>query len=176
MPVRTLIIAALALAPTALAAQTAPAPAASAKEAPPPLIIPPPSAKEVALPGAPHLSRQSVSTAVSRNAPVNGVLTLYGNERCPTNKEGEEVVVCVRRSAEEQFRIPKELRNFEVTPENAAWAVREKGNADVGAVGVGSCSTVGAAGATGCFVQQATRAKAEAKAREKEANPDLPKY
>jgi len=172
MPVRTLIIAVLALAPTALAAQTAP----SAKEAPPPLIIPPPSAKEVAAPGAPRVSHQTVSTSISRNAPVNGVLTLYGDERCPTNKEGAEVVVCVRRSAEEQFRIPKELRNFEVTPENAAWAVREKGNADVGAVGVGSCSTVGPGGATGCFVQQANRAKAEARAREKEANPDLPKY
>ncbi|MFT3976011.1 MAG: hypothetical protein QM688_02685 [Sphingomonas bacterium] len=171
MPVRSFILAALLLAPTALSAQTA------TKEAPPePLIIPPPSAKEVALPGAQRTSRQSVSNDVSHNAPVNGVLTLYGNERCPTNKEGAEVVVCVRRSAEEQFRIPKELRNFEVTPENAAWATREKGNADVGAVGVGSCSTVGAGGATGCFVQQANRAKAESRARAKEENPDIPRY
>lgn len=173
MPVRILIVAGLALVPVALSAQTAPAPATGAKDAPPPLIIPPPS-KEVAMPGAPHLSRQTVSDQVSRNAPVNGVLTLYGNERCPTNKEGAEVVVCVRRSAEEQFRIPKELRNFEVTPENASWAVREKGNADVGAAGIGSCSAVGVGGATGCFVKSARQAKAESKARAKEANPDLP--
>ncbi|WEK43549.1 MAG: hypothetical protein P0Y64_01570 [Candidatus Sphingomonas colombiensis] len=171
MPVRSTIIAVLAIAGAPLAAQTAPAPANPAL---PPLIIPPPSAKEIALPGAPRVSHQTVSTAVSRNAPVNGVLTLYGNERCPTNKEGAEVVVCVRRSAEEQFRIPKELRNFEVTPENAAWAVREKGNADVGAAGIGSCSAVGVGGASGCFIQSARQAKAESKARAKEANPDLP--
>ncbi|MFW2852870.1 hypothetical protein ACM61V_13225 [Sphingomonas sp. TX0543] len=170
---RRFVTVALALFPAALSAQTAAPPASTGREAPPPLIIPPPS-KEVAMPGAPHASRQTVSSEVSRNAPINGVLTLYGNERCPTNKEGAEVVVCVRRSAEEQFRIPKELRNFEVTPENASWAVREKGNADVGAAGIGSCSAVGVGGATGCFVQSARQAKAESKARAKEANPDLP--
>jgi len=169
---RTIIMAALLLSPAALPAQEAAT--GTAKPAPPPLIIPPPSSREVALPGAPRASQQTVQSDVSHEAPVNGVITLYGNQRCPTNKDGAEVAVCVRRSAEEQFRIPKELRNFEVTPENAAWATRVKGEADVGATGVGSCSTVGPGGATGCFVQNANRAKAESRARAKEANPDLP--
>jgi len=169
---RTMIIAALLLTPAALSAQQAET--GAAKPAPPPLIIPPPSAREVALPGAPRVSPQTVQSDVSHAAPVNGVITLYGNQRCPTNKDGAEVAVCVRRSAEEQFRIPKELRNFEVTPENAAWAARIKGQDDLSGTGVGSCSTVGPGGATGCFVQNANRARAESRARAKEANPDLP--
>lgn len=164
---------------TAPAAQSSQAaPAATGGQAPGvPLkvvILPPPA--RVALPGAPRASRQTVSGETSRNAPVNGVLVLYGNERCPTNTNGEEIVVCQRRSAQEQFRIPQEVRTFEVTPENEAWATREKTNADVGNVGVGTCSTVGAAGATGCFVQNARRAKADSRAREKAATVDLSKY
>ena len=112
---------------------------------------------------------------VSRSAPVNGVLTLFGNERCPTNSDGAEVVVCVRRGAEEQFRIPKELREFEITPENQAWAAKAEATLGegVGANGIGSCSVVGAGGQTGCFVQEARRARAESKARKKAATPDL---
>jgi hypothetical protein len=129
-----------------------------------------------ALPGAPRAARTSASTGTSRNAPINGVLTLYGNERCPTNQDGAEVVVCVRRGAEEQFRIPKELRNFEVTPENESWAAREKANNDVGNTGIGSCTTVGPGGGTGCFAQNARRSKKDVKARDKAATPDLDPY
>jgi hypothetical protein len=125
-------------------------------------------------PNAPRQRKTTAAEGVARGAPINGVLVLYGNERCPTNTNGEEVVVCQRRPAEEQFRIPKELRNFEVTPENQSWAVKEAANDAVGAVGTGSCTTVGANGATGCFVQNARRAKAEARARDKAATPDLP--
>jgi hypothetical protein len=116
----------------------------------------------------------TVAEGVSRSAPVNGVLVLYGNERCPTNTDGAEVVVCTRRPAEEQFRIPKELREFEVTPENQAWAARAKANDSVGVVGVGSCSTVGAASASGCVTQNATRWKQERRAAAKRDTPDLP--
>lgn len=115
---------------------------------------------------------------VSRNAPVNGVLTLFGNERCPTNKDGAEVVVCVRRGAEEQFRIPKELREFKVTPENEAWAVKEQATLaeGTGVNSIGSCSVVGPGGQSGCFVQQAKRARAEGKERKKDETIDLNPY
>lgn len=171
---KPLIALALLLGATPIAAQQA-APADQKPLTPPKVTILPPPGK-VALPGAPRASRQTVAGGVAKGAPVNGVLVLYGNERCPTNTNGEEIVVCQRRSAQEQFRIPKEVRTFEVTPENEAWAAREKSTQDAGAVGVGSCSTVGIGGATGCFVQNARRAKADARAREKDATPDLSPY
>jgi hypothetical protein len=121
-----------------------------------------------------RVPKTTAAEGVSRSAPVNGVLVLYGNERCPTNTDGAEVVVCTRRPAEEQFRIPKELRNFELTPENQAWASKDAANAAVGAVGVGSCSTVGASGGTGCVAQNATRWKRERRAAAKVDTPDLP--
>lgn len=125
-------------------------------------------------PGAVRTPKTSGLTGgTSRSAPVNGVLVLYGNERCPTNANGEEIVVCSRRPAEEQFRIPKELRNFEVTPENQSWATKAQANQDVGNVGVGTCSTVGANSQTGCVVQNATRWKRERRAAAKAEN-DVP--
>jgi hypothetical protein len=131
-----------------------------------------------AAPGTPRARAVEAATETSRNAPVNGVLVLYGNQRCPTNDAGEEVVVCVRRGAEEQFRIPKELREFEVTPQNESWAVREKSTLaeGTGVNSIGSCSTVGPGGQTGCFVQNARRSRAEAKQRNEAATPDLTPY
>lgn len=170
---RSIGLVALAMVTSPIAAQTTDA--GQAPTTPPKVkILPPPS--KIAAPGAPRVRRETIQSETSRSAPVNGVLVLYGNERCPTNSNGEEIVVCQRRSAQEQFRIPKEVRTFEVTPENESWAAREKTTQDVGAVGVGSCSTVGAGGATGCFVQQARRARTETVAREKAATPDLSQY
>ncbi|WP_174297585.1 hypothetical protein [Sphingomonas bacterium] len=113
---------------------------------------------------------------VSHEASVNGVLTLYGDQRCPTDRSGNEVVVCVRRSAAEQFRIPKQLREFKVTPQNESWARTQSVAMSAGAAGTGSCTTVGAGGGIGCFGQETRIAKAETKQREKDATPDLKGY
>ncbi|MFS0772444.1 hypothetical protein [Sphingomonas sp. 1P08PE] len=128
-------------------------------------------AQQAALPGAERPRPvQQQQTGVGRGAPVNGVLVLYGNERCPTNSDGDEIVVCERRSAEEQFRVPKELRNLEITPENRSWAARSQEVLDtgVGVNGVGSCSPVGPGGATGCFGQAARTNRAINRARKTE--------
>jgi hypothetical protein len=114
---------------------------------------------------------------VSHNAPINGVLTLYGNQRCPTDSEGSEVVVCVRQGAAEQYRIPKALRNFQVTPENESWASKVVAHDDVANAGIGSCTTVGPGGSTGCFLQQARQQRAEKKdnqAAEQRVQDSLP--
>ena len=116
---------------------------------------------------------------VSRSAPVNGVITLFGNERCPTNAEGSEVVVCVHGNPSEQFRIPKDVRELQITPENQSWAVKAQGlvNDPTVAGGVGSCSTVGPGGQSGCFLQQAQQAKREnqeKKAAQKSLEDSLP--
>lgn len=141
---------------------------AAAQQATPPAVRPAPQvAPKAALPGAERPRPVAQQESVGRGAPVNGVLVLYGNERCPTNADGDEIVICERRSAEEQFRVPKELRNFEVTPQNQSWAARaqETLDAGTGVNGIGSCSPVGPGGQSGCFAQAVRANRAERAAR-----------
>jgi hypothetical protein len=130
-----------------------------------PIIITPGHSGEVALPGAPAAPKPQGPGEVSRNAPVNGVLVLFGNQQCPTDAQGNEVVVCTRRGAEEQYRIPKEMRDFKVTPQNEAWAQRLQPVMAAGDTGVNSCSTVGPGGQTGCFLKQAQADRQENRER-----------
>lgn len=112
--------------------------------------------------------------AVAHAQTQNGVLIIYGNDKCPTNDNGEEIVVCQRLDEAERFRIPKNLRQPAGPPQQTeSWAVRSQDALTEGGTGTGSCSTVGASGSTGCFVRQATKAKAETKARKQEQT-DLP--
>ena len=121
-----------------------------------------PAMAQVAGPAAP-----AKPGPVPQRAPINGVLVLYGNERCPTDAQGNEVIVCERRTAAEQFRVPKELREFVVTPENQSWAKQAQGTlaAGEGVNGIGTCSTVGVGGASGCFLQQSRNNRATNQAR-----------
>jgi hypothetical protein len=105
--------------------------------------------------------KPSTPPTTAKGAPVNGVLVLYGNERCPTDANGAEIVICEHRNAQEQFRVPKELREFKVTPENESWARRAEGTLDTGASGIGSCSAIGPGGSIGCTQQAFRRAKKE---------------
>ncbi|WP_010185757.1 hypothetical protein [Sphingomonas sp. PAMC 26605] len=118
--------------------------------------------------------------AVSAPAAAQGVsnppLVIYGKQKCPTDADGNEIVVCVRRAPGEQFRIPKELRDLKVTPENESWAAKGAANDRVGATGIGSCSTVGPGGASGCAVQAGRfykREKQDAKADQRAVDAAL---
>src|SRR5688572_3038115 len=89
--------------------------------------------------------------ALAQNAVQNGVLVIYGNDKCPTNENGDEIVVCQRLDEAERFRIPQTLREAEVRPQaRESWAVRQEDALTVGNTGTGSCNAVGANGATGC--------------------------
>jgi hypothetical protein len=110
----------------------------------------------------------SAAPASAQNAVSNGVLVIYGNQKCPTDSDGREIVVCKRRNADEQFRIPKELRELEVTPENQSWTNRSQDTLNAGASGIGSCGVSGAGSDTGCFAKQAQAWRAEKKRREAE--------
>ncbi len=131
-----------------------------------------PAPRAAALPGAAKPGTPSGPGEVARGAPINGVLVLYGNQRCPTDTEGNEIVVCERRSAAEQYRVPKELREFQVTPENQAWAAKAQGSlaAGTGVNSIGSCSTVGPGGQSGCFLQAARADRAENQQRQVESS------
>jgi len=66
---------------------------------------------------------------------------------------------------------------LKVTPENESWAAKSAANDRVGATGIGSCSTVGAGGSTGCFAQAGQRYKREkqdAKADQRAIEASLP--
>jgi hypothetical protein len=111
--------------------------------------------------------------ASAQNAASNGVLVIYGDQKCPTDSSGREIVVCKRRNADEQFRIPKELRELEVTPQNESWAARSQDTLGAGASGIGSCSVSGAGGDTGCFSKQAQAWKREKQLKDKR-QADIP--
>jgi hypothetical protein len=82
-------------------------------------------------------------------------VVVYGTDPCPTSKNPDEIVVCARRPEEERFRIPKDIRE----QERAAAIAREDQvaanrsalvSSRTAGTGIGSCSTQGAGGITGC--------------------------
>lgn len=89
-------------------------------------------------------------------------LIVYGDDPCPKTTE-EEIVICVRQSENERYRIPAPLRGVE-RPENTSWAARATELQYVGRTGIQSCSPVGPGGATGCLSQLINQARAERQA------------
>lgn len=131
--------------------------------------------------GPPQLARPVIkvdSTADAPEAPVNGVTYLYSaTQKCPTDTNGNEITVCVRRSPSDQFRIPKELRPDTLKPEYRSWALKgSQSVAEIGATGIGSCSSEGAGGATGCAAQAFEAARRENKARREAQKANQPQY
>lgn len=90
------------------------------------------------------------------------VLTIFGNDKCPTSN-GEEIVVCQRMPEGERYRIPQELRRTEGNGRET-WGDRASSLEYVGRSGAQSCSTSGPGGASGCFRELARKACDEDKA------------
>lgn len=88
-------------------------------------------------------------------------LIIYGDDPCPQSTDPNEVIVCARLPDEDRFRIPPNLREDPNHPSRQSWANRAIELQYVGRSGTDSCSTAGAGGFTGCFVQLANQARAE---------------
>lgn len=116
--------------------------------------------------------------AAAQDAPVNGVVYLYKpTDRCPTDADGNEITVCVRRSPSEQYRIPKDLRPESLKPEYQSFVRRadELTSGDLGGSGDGSCSTSGIGGTTGCAQRAFAAARREAAQRKAAREAAQPK-
>ena len=80
-------------------------------------------------------------------------VTITGDQKCPEST-AEEVVVCSRIDPDEQYRIPKEMRNrAEVPSSRGSWVNRAATVDQVSRVAGGlpnTCSPIGTGGQTGC--------------------------
>ncbi len=88
------------------------------------------------------------------------VLTIFGDDKCPAD------TICVVAPETERYRIPKAFRETLPSPERESWAVRSQATLSEGKTGIGSCSTVGAGGWTGCWAEYMRKAREEAKANQ----------
>ena len=112
----------------------------------------------------------AATAALAAAAPAGGqtvaddtkisTMIIYGNDACPPSTE-DTIVVCARKPEGERYRIPEVLRGDPNDPKNQAWASRATALEYAGRSGIGSCSTVGPGGASGCFNQIVRQARAE---------------
>lgn len=93
-------------------------------------------------------------------------IIIYGNDRCPSSG-GQEIVVCVRKPETERYRIPQELRDSDISPNNVSWAARARSVEFVGQSGTQSCSGSGSGGWTGCMQKMIAEAHAARQAQKK---------
>jgi hypothetical protein len=92
--------------------------------------------------------------------PKISTMIVYGDDPCPPSTD-DTIVVCARKPDKERYRIPEALRGDPNDPANQAWATRATALEYAGRSGIGSCSTVGPGGASGCFNQIVREARAE---------------
>jgi len=98
---------------------------------------------------------------------------LYGDEKCPTPTNSDEIVVCAK-GGESPYRIPKNLRELPYSPTSQAWGRRAELIEEVNRAGLpNSCSPIGSGGQTGCTAQL-LREWAAAQAEKKAAAAKVP--
>ena len=100
--------------------------------------------------------------AAAAPEPKISAMIVYGEDPCPPSTN-DTIVVCARKPEGERYRIPEVLRGDPHDPKNQAWAERATALEYAGRSGIGSCSTVGPGGASGCFNQIVREARADAR-------------
>jgi hypothetical protein len=107
----------------------------------------------------------SFGLPVAASAQNGTVITIFGNDKCPTSN-GQQTNICVRAPESERYRIPKDLRTGNEAPPAATKRV-EAMNSTANS-GIGSC-TVGNGSFTGCQLEEIRKAKAERRAAKRAA-------
>jgi hypothetical protein len=100
------------------------------------------------------------------------IMDIFGDQKCPESN-GEEIVVCRRLPANEQFRIPKDLREAAKDAPAPNWSARALNLEYVGQHGASTCTPAGGGSETGCWTKLMKEARAERKDA-KSAEPVLP--
>jgi hypothetical protein len=104
------------------------------------------------------------AAAAEDDAKVNQ-LVVYGEDPCPTSTD-DVITVCARKPESDRYRIPEVLRSDPNDPVNQSWANRALEMQYVGRTGIGSCSTTGPGGMTGCYNELVRQARAERAGRD----------
>lgn len=73
---------------------------------------------------------------------------------CRPGREDQEVVVCGRKEHEQRYRLPEWNGEFDPNGDTPSVHLERRRLFDLGATGIGSCSTVGPGGWTGCDLQR----------------------
>jgi hypothetical protein len=108
-----------------------------------------------------------VDTASAQRGGI--VMDIFGDQKCPESN-GEEIVVCRRLPAYEQYRIPKDLRDAAKDAPTPNWTARALNLEYVGRNGPSTCTPAASGSETGCWSKLMKEARAERK--EKQAEED----
>ncbi len=102
---------------------------------------------------------QDASEAQPGDEKINQLI-IFDDEECPAST-ADVINVCAIVVSADRYRIPKELRSDPNDRSKEAWSQRVKAYEYVAATGIGSCSTAGAGGFTGCGISEINAAYAE---------------
>lgn len=105
----------------------------------------------------------AVATSAQSDSERVRQVIVFGNDPCPASSN-DEIVVCARRPDNDRYRIPENLRDGERMEGGESWASRAESIEYMGKSGIGSCSTSGPGGATGCWAEMMRQAREERKA------------
>jgi hypothetical protein len=121
-----------------------------------PAVAQQPPANPTTAPPRPTMLKPADIPAGDGSKPRQRLVTVFGNEACPTPASSDEVVVCARLPESDVYRIPERLRKAEtrtsVLTQNRSLLLGD----GIGGAGnsIGSCSAVGPGGMTGCNNRQ----------------------
>jgi hypothetical protein len=150
--------------------------------APPPLLATPtPQATTtgpaITGPAAPTTSgvdspAAPAESAVDRSQRRVRQVIVFGNDPCPKSTDPDEIVVCARRPAEEQYRLPPVVREQATQSRRGdSWAARARGLENLGRTD--KCSAVGNADLNACQLQEGLERVREER-RQREAAEQVP--